>query len=229
MEIPARPDPFPLVPDQTALIVVDMQNAYASPGGYVDHLGNDLSPVPGIIERLHQVIHLARTHHWPIIFTQNGWDPQLQEAGGPGSPNWHKSNALKLMRQRPELAGKLLIKGTWDYDFVEELRPQPGDFILPKTRYSSFCGTNLDMILRQRGIRFLILTGIATNVCVESTIRDAFSREYFCLLLEDCTAPVGSEAIKAASLFNVETFFGWVTTTAALLAAVTASSQLVNS
>ncbi|GAB4212323.1 MAG: pyrimidine utilization protein B [Synechococcales cyanobacterium] len=215
--LPARPDPFPWHPQQTALLVIDMQNAYASKGGYVDYLGNDLSAVPGIVTRIQQVVALARQWSWPIIFTQNGWDPDLREAGGPGSPNWYKSNALKLMRQRPELTGSLLIKGTWDYDFIDALRPQPTDYLLQKTRYSSFCGTNLDMILRQNGIRHLILTGIASNVCVETTIRDAFSREYFCLLLEDCTAPVGDDAIQAASLFNIEKFFGWVSDSATLI------------
>ena len=110
-----------------------------------------------------------------IIWFQNGWDDQYVEAGGPGSPNFHKSNALKTMRKRPELQGKLLAKGGWDYQLVDELVPQAGDIVLPKPRYSGFFNTPLDSLLRCRGIRHLVFTGIATNVCVESTLRDGFS------------------------------------------------------
>lgn len=109
-----------------------------------------------------------------IIWFQNGWDEQYVEAGGPGSPNFHKSNALKTMRKQPQLQGKLLAKGSWDYQLVDELVPQPGDIVLPKPRYSGFFNTPLDSILRSRGIRHLVFTGIATNVCVESTLRDGF-------------------------------------------------------
>uniref|UniRef100_UPI0038B2AAF3 isochorismatase family protein n=3 Tax=Bacteria TaxID=2 RepID=UPI0038B2AAF3 len=86
----------------------------------------------------------------------------------------HKSNALKTMRKRPELQGQLLAKGTWDYAIVDELQPQPGDILVPKTRYSGFFNTNMDSVLRARGIRNLVFVGIATNVCVESSLRDAF-------------------------------------------------------
>ncbi len=89
------------------------------------------------------------------------------EAGTAGSPNFHKSNALKTMRARPELKGTLLAKGTWDYAIVDALTPQPGDIVIPKTRYSGFFNTNIDSVLRSRRIRNLVFTGIATNVCVE--------------------------------------------------------------
>lgn len=145
-----------------------------------------------------------------IIWFQNGWDDQYVEAGGPGSPNFHKSNALKTMRKRPELQGKLLAKGGWDYQLVDELVPQAGDIVLPKPRYSGFFNTPLDSLLRSRGIRHLIFTGIATNVCVESTLRDGFFLEYFGVVLEDATHQAGPEFAQKAALFNIETFFGWV-------------------
>ena len=145
-----------------------------------------------------------------IIWFQNGWDDQYVEAGGPGSPNYHKSNALKTMRQRPELQGKLLAKGGWDYQLVDELTPQEGDIVLPKPRYSGFFNTPLDSILRSRGIRHLVFTGIATNVCVESTLRDGFFLEYFGIVLEDATHQAGPAFAQQAALFNIETFFGWV-------------------
>ncbi len=127
-----------------------------------------------------------------IIWFQNGWDEQYVEAGGPGSPNFHKSNALKTMRKQPQLQGKLLAKGSRDYQLVDELVPQPGDIVLPKPRYSGFFNTPLDSILRSRGIRHLVFTGIATNVCVESTLRDGFFLEYFGVVLEDATHQGGA-------------------------------------
>ena len=146
-----------------------------------------------------------------IIWFQNGWDEQYVEAGGPGSPNFHKSNALKTMRKQPQLQGKLLAKGSWDYQLVDELVPQEGDIVLPKPRYSGFFNTPLDSILRSRGIRYLVFTGIvATNVCVESTLRDGFFLEYFGVVLEDATHQAGPEFAQKAALFNIETFFGWV-------------------
>ncbi|WP_404853655.1 isochorismatase family protein, partial [Escherichia coli] len=93
---------------------------------------------------------------------------------------------------------------------ADELVPQPGDIVLPKPRYSGFFNTPLDSILRSRGIRHLVFTGIATNVCVESTLRDGFFLEYFGVVLEDATHQAGPEFAQKAALFNIETFFGWV-------------------
>ncbi len=145
-----------------------------------------------------------------MVYLQNGWDPDYIEAGGSGSPNWHKSNALKLMRKRPELHGKLLARGGWDYALVDALKPLPGDIVVPKTRYSGFYNSQLDSVLRSRGIRYLIFCGIATNVCVESTLRDGFFLEYFGVLLEDATHQAGPQYVQQTSVYNVETFFGWV-------------------
>jgi ureidoacrylate peracid hydrolase len=124
------------------------------------------------------------------------------------------------MRARPELKGKILTHGSWDYEFVDDLKPAPGDLVVPKARYSGFCGTALDNILRAHDVRNLIFAGIATNVCVESTIRDAYHREFFCLLVGDATAQSGPSFIQDATLYNVERFLGWVTTTDAVCAAL---------
>lgn len=136
--LPARPEAITFAPQQSALIVVDMQNAYATPGGYLDLAGFDVSTTRPVIENIHTAVTAAREAGMLIIWFQNGWDEQYVEAGGPGSPNYHKSNALKTMRKRPELQGKLLAKGSWDYQLVDELVPQPGDIVLPKPRYSGF-------------------------------------------------------------------------------------------
>ena len=208
--LPARPESLSFAPQQSALIVVDMQNAYASQGGYLDLAGFDVSATRPVIDNINTAVAAARAAGMLIIWFQNGWDDQYVEAGGPGSPNYHKSNALKTMRQRPELQGKLLAKGGWDYQLVDELTPQEGDIVLPKPRYSGFFNTPLDSILRSRGIRHLVFTGIATNVCVESTLRDGFFLEYFGIVLEDATHQAGPDFAQQAALFNIETFFGWV-------------------
>jgi ureidoacrylate peracid hydrolase len=151
--LPAKPEPLALNVTETALIVVDMQNAYASKNGYLDKAGFDISSTGRVIAQTAKAIIAARAVGIPIVFFQNGWDKEYTEAGGPGSPNWYKSNALKTMRKQPELMGTLLAKGTWDYELVDELKPLEGDIIIPKTRYSGFYNTNLDSMLRSRGIR----------------------------------------------------------------------------
>ena len=208
--LPARPEPLRLAVDETAVVVVDMQNAYASPNGYLDLAGFDISGAKAAITAIQDVVSVARGAGVPVIFFQNGWDADYVEAGGPGSPNWHKSNALKTMRKRPELQGKLLAKGGWDYALVDDLQPKPGDIVVPKTRYSGFFNSQFDSIMRARGIRNLVFCGIATNVCVESTLRDGFHLEYFGVMLEDATHQAGPDYIQKASVFNIETFFGWV-------------------
>lgn len=206
----ARPEAITFTAEQTALIVVDMQNAYASQGGYLDLAGFDVSATKPVIENIKIAVAAAREAGMLIVWFQNGWDSDYVEAGGPGSPNFHKSNALKTMRKHPELQGKLLAKGSWDYQLVDELVPQPGDIVLPKPRYSGFFNTPLDSLLRSRGIRHLVFTGIATNVCVESTLRDGFFLEYFGVVLADATHQAGPAFAQQAALFNIETFFGWV-------------------
>ncbi|WP_313685849.1 pyrimidine utilization protein B [Pantoea sp.] len=211
--LPARPEAIAFPPAQSALIVVDMQNAYATEGGYLDLAGFDVSATKPVIAKIHQAVTAARAAGIQIIWFQNGWDDKYIEAGDAGSPNFHKSNALKTMRKRPELQGTLLAKGGWDYALVDELVPQPGDIVLPKPRYSGFFNTPLDSMLRSRGIRHLIFTGIATNVCVESTLRDGFFLEYFGVVLEDATYQAGPSFAQQAAIFNIETFFGWVSDT----------------
>jgi ureidoacrylate peracid hydrolase len=214
LTLPARPEAIRLSATDTAVVVIDMQNAYASPGGYLDLAGFDISGAERVIERSRRVLQTARRARMPVIFFQNGWDADYVEAGGPGSPNYHKSNALKTMRERPELQGELLARGGWDYELVDGLTPQPGDIVLHKTRYSGFFNSQLDSVLRARGVRHIVFVGIATNVCVESTLRDAFFLEYFGVMLEDATHQAGPNFLQQASVFNIEKFFGWVSTTA---------------
>lgn len=218
--LPARPENLPIDPKATALLVVDMQNAYASPGGYLDLAGFDIAGAAGVIEKIAVLVETARKSGVTVVFFRNGWDPEYVEAGGPGSPNWWKSNALKTMRDKPELQGKLLAKGTWDYALVDRLLPQPGDIVIEKPRYSAFYNTALDAMLRARGVRNLAFCGIATNVCVESTLRDGYHREFFGVLIEDATHQAGPPFLQEATVYNVEKFFGWVSNTADFCGAV---------
>ncbi|TZG27540.1 pyrimidine utilization protein B [Sphingomonas montanisoli] len=212
--LPARPEGLRISADDTAVVVIDMQNAYATEGGYVDLAGFDIAGAAGVIGKIGAVLDTARTAGVPVIFLQNGWDADYVEAGTPQSPNYHKSNALKTMRARPELKGKLLARGGWDYELVDALTPKPGDIRVHKTRYSAFFNSQLDSILRSRGIRNIVFVGIATNVCVESTLRDGFHLEYFGIMLEDATHHLGPPMMQEATVYNVEKFFGWVSTVA---------------
>jgi ureidoacrylate peracid hydrolase len=215
----ARPEPIAFDPAATALIVVDMQNGYASAGGYLDLAGFDISTAGPAIAKMAEAVVAARNAGITVVWFQNGWDPEYVEAGGPGSPNWHKSNAMKTMRRRPELAGTLLAKGSWDYAIIDALNVEPGDIVVSKPRYSGFFNTNLDSTLRSRGVHTLVFTGIATNVCVESTLRDGFFLEYFGIVLDDATHAVPA-SLHEGALRNIELFFGWVSSVAAFTAAL---------
>jgi len=208
----ARPEPVAIDPQQSALIVVDMQNAFASKQGMLDLAGADISAAQRVIQLAVQVLDAARGAGIPIVYLQMGYQPDLSDSGGPESPNWHKELGIRMMNRRPELRGKLVTVGSWDFDIVGELKPRPDDVVITKTRYSGFAHTPLDDELKRRGVRYLFFTGIATNVCVESTLRDAFFLDYWPILIAD--AAMGSDAQgHEAALRNVESFFGWTVTT----------------
>ena len=211
--LPALPEALKLAPEQTALIVIDMQNAYTSMGGYLDLAGFDVSKTKPVVENIKKAVAAAHEAGIQVIYFKNGWDDQYREAGGVDSPNFHKSNALKTMRKKPELQGTLLAKGHWDFELIDELQPLEQDLVIEKPRYSGFFNTALDSMLRCRGIRNLVFVGIATNVCVESTLRDGFFLEYFGVALDDACYQAGPVEAHEASLFNIKTFFGWVSDT----------------
>jgi len=209
IELGARPEAIAVDFDRAAVIVVDMQNAFASRGGMLDIAGADLSDAQRVVRTTRNVVEGARRANVPVVYLQMGYKPDLSNSGGPNSPNWHKELAMHLMNQRLELRGKLLTEGTWDFEIVNELEPKAGDLVIVKTRYSGFAGTTLDSQLRVRGIRYLFFAGIATNVCVESTLRDAYFLDYWPILLRDGSMPAGNASVQEATLYNVESFFGW--------------------
>lgn len=218
----AKPEPIDVDFKRSAIAVVDMQNAFASKGGTLDIAGVDLTDAPRVVRTIRDVLDAARPAGVPIVFLQMGYKPDLSNAGGPRSPNCHKQLAAHLMRSRPELEGKLLTEGSWDFAVVDQLVPLPGDIVITKTRYSGFVGTTLDSQLRVRGIQYLFFAGIATNVCVESTLRDAYFHDYWPILLADCTMPAGGRSAYEATVFNVESFFGWTVKSEELRAALQA-------
>ena len=213
--------------DWYRLIVIDMQNAYTSLGGYLDLAGFDVSKTKPVVENIKKAIDAAHIAGIQVIYFQNGCDKNYVEAGGLGSPNFHKSNALKTMRKCPELQGQLLSKGSWDFALIDELQPLPQDIIIEKPRYSGFFNTALDSILRARGIRNLVFVGIATNVCVESTLRDGFFLEYFGVALKDACYQAGPQEAHDAALYNIKTFFGWVSDTNSFIETFSSASTLL--
>lgn len=208
-KLSARPEPVEVNFRESAVVVVDMQNAFASKKGLLDLAGADISGAPQVVESIRGIVEAARPAGIPIVYLQMGYKADLSDSGGPSSPNWHKELAIRMMNCRPELKGKLVTIGTWDFDIVDELTPQPGDLVVVKKRYSGFANTRLDAELRERGIRYLFFTGIATNVCVESTLRDAFFLDYWPILITDAAMAAGSPALHEATIQNVENYFGW--------------------
>lgn len=215
-----RPEPIRIEPRSTAVIVVDMQNAFASKGGMFDLAGIDISGAAPAIDVNRRLLAACRKAGIEVIYLQMGFKPDLSDAGDPSLPVYHKELALIMMRSRPELAGRLLIEDTWDWQIVPDLTPEPGDTVIRKARYSGFARTGLEDRLNSRGIRHLLFTGIATNICVESTAREAYFRDFWPILVEDAMNQSGPEFNRQATLWNFEHALGWVTTSADVMAAL---------
>jgi ureidoacrylate peracid hydrolase len=225
IKLETRPEPVEVDLKRSAVVVVDMQNAFACKGGTLDLAGADISGASRVVHSIKCVLDAARPAGVPVAYVQMGYKPDLSNSGGPSSPNWHKELALHLMNTRAELKCKLLTEGSWDFAIVDDLKPQPGDLVVVKTRYSGFAGTTLDSQLRTRGIRYLFFAGIATNVCVESTLRDAYFQDYWPILIADGAMPAGPASLHDATLFNVENFFGWTIRTEELVSVLEAAKR----
>jgi ureidoacrylate peracid hydrolase len=221
-KLPTRPEAIEIDFTKSAVVIVDMQNAFASKGGTLDLAGIDLAEAPRVVRATAAVLNAARSAGVSVVHLQMGYKRDLSNAGGVRSPNYYKETAMHLMCSKPELMGQLLTEGSWDFALVDELAPQPGEIVVIKTRYSGFAGTTLDSQLRVRGIQYLLFAGIAANVCVESTIRDAYFLDYWPILLADATMAAGGPQMYEATLFNVESFFGWTLDSNQLRAALSA-------
>jgi ureidoacrylate peracid hydrolase len=209
----AKPEPIKLDINRTALIVVDMQNTFCKKGGVFDYLGKlDEMKVKHIITRDKRVIEACRYKGIKVVYLRMGYRRDLSNSGGPESPNYYKELGIVAMRMHPELKGKFLTIGTRDWEIIDELKPQLGDIIVDKHRYNGFTNTELDTILGTYNIKYLLFIGLTTNVCVESTLRDAYFHEFFPVLISDGCGNIGPESTQEATIWNVTEVFGWVTT-----------------
>jgi ureidoacrylate peracid hydrolase len=216
--IPAEPEPIKLDTDRTALIVVDMQNSFCKKGGLFDYTGKlNEAKAKRIIEIDKRIIEAFRDKGIKIIYLRMTYGTDLEGAGGPESPNYWKQSGLAAMRDDPELKGRFLTLDTWDWEIVDELKPGPEDIAVNKSRYSGFVRTELDDILKKNNTKYLVFVGLFTNVCVESTLRDAFFHDYFPLLVSDACGNTGPDFVQEATVWNVISVFGWVTTSGDLI------------
>ena len=214
----ARPEPLDLDLKRTALIVVDMQNSFVSKGGMFDLAGFDISGSAPVIDVNARLIAAARSAGVRVVYLYLAFKADLSDVPDSSSPAYHKELALRMMRARPER--KLLIDDSWDAAIIDALAPRPSDRVIRKTRYDGFCRTGLDAALRADNIRWLLFTGVATNVCVESTARSAFFGEYWPILVEDAMNNSGPDFNRQATLWNFEHTLGWVTRSDAVLTAL---------
>jgi nicotinamidase-related amidase len=217
--IPASPYPWPydgdLRPDNTALIIIDMQTDFCGKGGYIDGLGYDLSMSRACIEPISKVLALFRKKGFWVLHTREGHRPDLADL--PANKRWRSRVLQNGAAGQPGIGdvgpcGRVLVRGEPGWEIIPELAPLEGESIIDKPGKGSFCATDLDLILRQRGIRNIVLTGITTDVCVHTTMREANDRGYECVVLSDGVASyfpefqrVGLEMIKAQG-----GIFGWV-------------------
>ena len=215
--VDAKPEPIAINPKNTAVIVVDMENDFVSKGGMFDRAGADISGAQKAIAPTAKVLAAARAGGMKIIYLRMAYQPDLSDLGAPDSVN--RTRHLKFgvgqtIRAPDGRESRILIRDNWGTDIVNELKPQSGDITIYKTRFSGFYQTDLDTTLKKLGLKYLIIMGVTTSICVDSTVRDAMFRDYLCVLLKDCMSePIGSDLPRTnheASLLTAEVLLGWV-------------------
>jgi len=209
-----------LDPEWVALLIIDMQNAFVHPAGSVNKRLNT-EPCRAIVPSIVRLRKFCKQMRIPVIFTRQEHHPQDTEtlkkthklawAAVPGTHLYHRLNL-----KQPALYG------SWDSEFIEELRPEQDEYVVVKNKFSAFYCTILETLLRVLGRSVILVTGVNTNTCVESTVRDAYQRDFDVIVVEDCVAaPAEIEDLHRATLRNVERYFGWVMRSEEVMAALT--------
>jgi ureidoacrylate peracid hydrolase len=217
-QINAVPGPVEIDPSRTALIVIDMQNAFGSEGGIFDKAGIDITGIQHAVPPTAAAIEAGRQAGIKVVWIKMGFQADLSDLGPEDSPNGRLLLACGVK-------DGVLTREQWGTDIVDELTPEEGEAVIYKTRFSAFYRTELDELLRSYGAKHLIITGCTTSICVESTIRDAFFRDYHCILLKDCTAETNRSNHEATVLL-IEQTFGSVSSSTDLINAMQPAEAL---
>ena len=209
-----------------------MQNDFGARGGMFDRAGIDITGIAAAAARTARTLTAARAAGLPVVYVKMEHPEDLSNVGPEDGPHWIKHLPLAVGNDVEAPDGspsRILVEDTWNTEILSELAPQPGDPVVSKHRYSGFFETELDDVLRELDVKYLIVTGCTTSICVDSTVRDAMYRDYSCLVLEDCTAePLGAGTSRTnheATLLNIEVLFGWVASSEALIEALAPVAQ----
>jgi nicotinamidase-related amidase len=221
--VEAEPYPWPydgsIDPERTAVVNIDWQRDFCGPGGYVDAMGYDLSLTRAGLGPTAAVLDAVRSLGFHVVHTREGHRPDLSDC--PPNKLW-RSKRIGAGIGDPGPAGRILIHGEPGWEIVPEVAPLPGEQVIDKPGKGAFYATDLDLVLRTAGVTHIVLTGITTDVCVHTTMREANDRGYECLLLSDCTGATDVGNYEAA--LNMVTMqggvFGSIATSAAFLAAL---------
>ena len=222
LELPAQPFPYRFAPASTALVIIDMQRDFVEPGGFGGTLGNDVRPLQAIVPACRSVLRAWRAAGGLVVHTREGHRPDLSDC--PPSKRERGDPSLRIGDAGP--MGRILVIGEPGHQIVPELAPLPGEVVVDKPGKGAFHATGLQVRLQAARITHLLFMGVTTEVCVQTSMREANDRGYECLLLEDCTESYFPQ-FKAATLAMIRAqgaIVGWTATSAQLLAALGASS-----
>jgi ureidoacrylate peracid hydrolase len=214
----------PVVVDfaRSALVIIDMQNDFCSPGGWTDASGLNYQGCRESIPGIQRALEIAREHDMWVIWVYWHNRPDLRNLGAATLHAFkHKPGQAGIGEQSSEGKGRVLIEGSWNAEIIDELKPlmREEDVVIEKVRLSGFWGTHLDQTLRTQGINTLFFTGVNVDQCVSTTLQDAHFRDYNCILLEDASSTSSPDYCKKDIVFNTKQCWGFVTDTEKLATA----------